>query len=840
MKYNRYALTLICGILVSFFSSRALAQVAIVVDTPLCGTYSTTLHGTNLGSVPYGSGITIDDNYSSVVNIGFTFNFYGNNYTQLVIGSNGMLNFNTALAGAYCPWPISAALLGNSSVYNCVCGPWCDIDVAWGGTIEYSTVGTAPNRKFLVTYCKSAMFSCTTQTTTSQIILYETSNVAEVHIGSKTVCTWNGGYAIVGVQNAAGTVATAAPGRDFPSVWTATNEAWRFSPTGSPITNYTVAPITYAPVPYASSSITWYDSTTGAYLGTGPSLVIAPVIPTTYVGVTVGCYDSARTYIHIDPATLFVAAGDNIVSESFTNPTDCGKPDGTITLLGSITPGVLDTVWYTRNGVPQPPVLITSGPTDSAVHITGLLAGTYTNIHYHGAGHCPSNAVGPVTLVDPTLSANFTYTVHQGCVTDDVSIVNGSSTTITSGGGTTTIFPPNYTSVFTYGDGNSDSSNINAAHYNPTHSYPISAPGTYNITLQYHNAYGCSAVATLPVTLGHPISSVFTPSAPSVCLGVPEVFTNTSVGGGAHYLWTFGDGSTATDMNPSHVYAAAGTYNIQLLVTDSIPCTAVSNATIDVVGVTTRTSFHDTIVCLRMPLPLNAYTEVIPASYTTVTYQWTPGANLTDPTIPNPDFMAVGDFVYTFTATVQPLGCTASDVMTIHSNPPIILTNVTVDQTIPIGGSVQLNADSAWVFVWSPNNGTLNNPNINNPIATPTDSVTTYMVVGMSPYGCRDSATVTIRVDPTVTEFIPEAFTPNGDGLNDVFRVYNLYYQKLVDFRIYNRWGHEVFHTIDPKKGWDGTFNGVPQDMGTYFYQVIVAHPDGQQKAINGSVTLIR
>jgi gliding motility-associated-like protein len=313
------------------------------------------------------------------------------------------------------------------------------------------------------------------------------------------------------------------------------------------------------------------------------------------------------------------------------------------------------------------------------------------------------------------------------------------------------------------------------------------------------------------------------------------------VGTGATYYWTFGDGATSTDMNPNHSYAAPGTYNVVLTVTDFVPCTAASSTSLDVISITTRTDFHDTIVCLRLPLQIESYTDVIPSSLTNITYQWMPGTNLSDPTIPNPTFTGVGDYTYTLTATVLPIGCTASDVMTIHSKPPIILTHVTVDQVIPIGGSIQLNADSAWIYVWTPNDGSLSNPNINNPIATPIDSVTTYMVVGMSPYGCRDSAYVTIRVDPTVTEFIPEAFTPNGDGLNDVFRVFNLgYYQKLVDFRIYNRWGHEVYHSINPKQGWDGTLNGVPQDMGTYYYQVIVANPDGKQKSLNGSVTLIR
>ena len=94
----------------------------------------------------------------------------------------------------------------------------------------------APNRRYVVTYCHDAMFdtlTCAHQFTTTEIILYETTNIIEVHTGYKDTCTaWNNGYAIVGVQNATGTAATAAPGRDFPSVFLCLDEAWRFTPVG--------------------------------------------------------------------------------------------------------------------------------------------------------------------------------------------------------------------------------------------------------------------------------------------------------------------------------------------------------------------------------------------------------------------------------------------------------------------------------------------------------------------------------------------------------------------------------------------------------------------------------
>lgn len=732
MKRNYKIWASVLCVVICLLSTSVFAQLTLAVDSINCGATSTTIHSSMVGETPTSSGITTDDTWSpGVIPIGFSFNFYGTSYTKCVIGGNGAICFDTTLAGGSFGWVISAVLLGNSTVTNCVCGPWCDIYVPAGGTITYATVGTAPYRKFVVDFCHDAMFSCTTQWTTSQIILYETTNLAEVHIAHKTVCsTWNGGYAIVGVQNAAGTAATAAPSRDYPTVWTATNEAWQFTP-NTGYTAYSVAAIAFAPVPFASSPVYWFDSSTGAYLGTGPTLGVSPTAPTTYIAASEGCDDTSYAFIHVDMSTL-VSGGSG----------------------------------------------------------TGVTAG-------------------------------FTLEAHPGCVADTVFCFNNS-------------IPSGNTSIWSYGDG----SPLDSSMTNPRHVYAVQ--GTYNVTLLYHNAAGCKDTMTLSVNFNHPISSVFTASANSVCLGSPVTFTNTSVGNGATYLWSFGDGTTATDMNPTHAYLAGGNYTVQLTVTDTIPCFISSNTNIQVVSINVVAAPHDTTVCLRQPMEIFATADINPKSVTSITYAWTPAGNLDDATKQNPYFSGVGDFVYTVTATVSPLGCTASDVVTIHSKPPITLTNITASQTIAIGKSIQLNSMGAYIYTWTPNNGTLNNPNINNPVATPTDSVTTYRVIGSSLYGCKDTAYITIHVDEATPDAIPSAFTPNNDGINDVFRVFGITYQKLVEMRIYNRWGHEVFQTTDPRKGWDGTLDGVPQDMGVYNYQILLAYPDGHQKAISGTVTLIR
>jgi gliding motility-associated-like protein len=167
------------------------------------------------------------------------------------------------------------------------------------------------------------------------------------------------------------------------------------------------------------------------------------------------------------------------------------------------------------------------------------------------------------------------------------------------------------------------------------------------------------------------------------------------------------------------------------------------------------------------------------------------------------------------------------------------LTNVTVSQTISYGSSLQLNADNALYYMWKPDDGSLSNPNINNPVASPLVP-TTYTVYGMDIHGCSDSASLTI--DLTYGNiFIPDAFTPNGDGLNDYFNIGNLGYYKLDEFSVYNRWGQRIFYTSNSEsKGWDGTFNGIQQDMDVYNYLIVVTAPDGTGHTFKGDVTLIR
>lgn len=175
---------------------------------------------------------------------------------------------------------------------------------------------------------------------------------------------------------------------------------------------------------------------------------------------------------------------------------------------------------------------------------------------------------------------------------------------------------------------------------------------------------------------------------------------------------------------------------------------------------------------------------------------------------------------------------------TVHINPLPPVTIYPRDTIVKYGTVLQLTGSGASLYSWSPP-GVVSDPNITNPTITVLDPEV-IVLTGIDNNACRNFDTIRITVDYTDPVFIPSAFSPNGDGKNDVFKVGSMSFQKLVEFRIFNRWGQQVFSTTNANEGWDGTFNGQPQDPGVYNYIIRLAYPNGKVQMYKGSVTLIR
>lgn len=226
------------------------------------------------------------------------------------------------------------------------------------------------------------------------------------------------------------------------------------------------------------------------------------------------------------------------------------------------------------------------------------------------------------------------------------------------------------------------------------------------------------------------------------------------------------------------------------------------------------------------------------------TFQWFAGPNstLSDLSCTNcatPEITpkSPGQHVYTVVRT-DSYGCTdtASTTINVLALPTVLITN---GDTIVVryGEDVQLIAQGAEKYSWSPSWG-MNNPNISSPVIKPSESAL-YTVYGIDNKGCANTDSIYVIVDFSHNLFIPTAFSPNGDGNNDVFRIANFGYQQVSEFRVFNRWGQEVFYAKD-NRGWDGTYRGEAQDNGTYHYIIKAAFADGHVQTFKGDVVLVR
>lgn len=213
---------------------------------------------------------------------------------------------------------------------------------------------------------------------------------------------------------------------------------------------------------------------------------------------------------------------------------------------------------------------------------------------------------------------------------------------------------------------------------------------------------------------------------------------------------------------------------------------------------------EDTLVCSGEPVQLWV-------SGGTGQYQWYPAANLSCEFCANPVATGLGTTTY-FAILLDPHGCQDTLDVIVENHPPFNLILYNNDTTIYLGESVQLLTDGAPFYYWSPTEY-LGFSQSNDPVATPLEDML-YTVTGTSLLnGCPQTDSVRIKVIMQDV-FVPNAFSPNGDGLNDVFRVIARKLIQVQEFRIFNRWGQELFYTKDINQGWNGTYKGVKQMPG--------------------------
>ena len=163
--------------------------------------------------------------------------------------------------------------------------------------------------------------------------------------------------------------------------------------------------------------------------------------------------------------------------------------------------------------------------------------------------------------------------------------------------------------------------------------------------------------------------------------------------------------------------------------------------------------------------------------------------------------------------------------------------NAGTDTVILRNTSFQLNGSGGSTYTWSPATG-LNDPFIPNPTGTASNDITYFLTV-KTDEGCIDTASVKVTIFTRSAVYIPNAFTPNNDGLNDMIKPYFVGIKSLSYFTIYNRWGQKVFTTNDLYKSWDGYYKGQTIG-GSYVWVLRAVDLIGKVYEMKGSFVLIK
>jgi gliding motility-associated-like protein len=428
---------------------------------------------------------------------------------------------------------------------------------------------------------------------------------------------------------------------------------------------------------------------------------------------------------------------------------------------------------------------------------------------------CTATLVQQVT-VGTTPVASFTPQPASGCIDLVVDFANSS---------TGASFYQ-----WDFGDGNT------AVGATPTHTY--TSAGTYTVTLVAENINGCTDTLSMPVVAFPLPTSAFDLSAYSSCTSPVTVQTINNSQSAIGYAWDLGNGSTSALNEPSITFTSPGTYTVSLTSTNQYGCEHVATQQFTV-HPTPEASFtvQPQPACARYPV------QFINTSANAQSYQWTLGdgvASVAD--APQHTYASEGLYSVTLIATGAG-GCTDTLVVpgAVLVNPTPIAA-FTTDTVANVRNAMRFNNESqgAVNYTWDFGDATTSN-DVHPLHLYPADGgAFTTCLVAVNALGCPDTvcAVIGVRADPLV--YVPNAFTPNGDGRNEGFRpVLNGFSTWNYTLLIFDRWGKEIYRTTDRNAEWDGRVGGQEPVIDVYVWKVIVER-DGDARDFVGHVTLVQ
>ncbi|MGJ8661213.1 MAG: gliding motility-associated C-terminal domain-containing protein [Bacteroidota bacterium] len=473
---------------------------------------------------------------------------------------------------------------------------------------------------------------------------------------------------------------------------------------------------------------------------------------------------------------------------------------------------------FDRNGIVYQSVCggcggVSDFPTDSA-----LTTNPYSSFNL--SSNC-NNLVFKFDFETQT-EAQFTLSDTAICLSEPITLTNNSS------------ISPNSSYFWILANG--DTSTL----YNPTLTF--NSPGTYTIKLIVTDSICDQSDTTQIDVLIAPDLLLNVPNDTIICKGSSFDLIANSFGSASSFVWSTNPSFTDT-LNPNPMDSVitvspvgSQTYYVKIengtcSKTESVQVLLISNSIqiVDSVSYCEGESKNITVVNLVPSLNFS--------------YQWTPTSIVVGPS--DQATVTTNTLIsqYMYVTVSDGLGCSFEDSvwLDVHNIATISVSATANPAQVPVGGTTTLIADPPGVYYsWTPIAG-LSNPNAQITQAT-VNKETEYTVV-ITDGICTNTAKVKVQVFEYVCDnpyiFVPNAFTPNADGENDILYVRGAILEKVL-FRIFNRWGEMVFETTNKDIGWDGTFNGKMMDPDVYDYYLNAVCIDGQEKIIKGNVTIMR
>ncbi|MBL0146235.1 MAG: gliding motility-associated C-terminal domain-containing protein [Chitinophagaceae bacterium] len=368
----------------------------------------------------------------------------------------------------------------------------------------------------------------------------------------------------------------------------------------------------------------------------------------------------------------------------------------------------------------------------------------------------------------------------------------------------------------------------------------ITETGTYQAIL--FGPFGCNVTTpSYDVNISSIPVSGFTVNNPIQCLvGNEFIFTNNSTNnvGDMHYKWILSDGTFAQTRHLTHKFTKAGTYSIKLIVNSSDIC---ADSTEQTIVVNQNAVANFSVKTSYINLPVDIVNTTADTLGSTINYLWTfpNGQTSTLRNPPSQTFAISG--IYNFTLAVYSNQCPTP----IHSlKRPVLIEKPKSNINYPLEYAVvnmPLNLQArnfGETYLWRPAVN-LNNAQIADPVFKG-NTEQLYAIDITTKSGCVTTDTQIVKLVKNIQVFVPNAFTPNGDNVNDVLKPVMYGIKQIKSFKIFNRWGQLFYQTATLKQGWDGYVKGVLQETQTIVWFIEALGADEKIYSWKGSSVLIR